>query len=492
MATQHVTFENRRGRPLAGVLDLPDDGKVRAAALLAHCFTCGKDLKGLVRMSRTLVEHGFAVLRFDFTGMGESGGTPLEGGLGGDADDVEDAAAWLAEHHAAPSLLVGHSLGGLAAILAAERMPSLVALATIGTPSEPAHVLNLVSVDPSTVGADEAVETTIAGRSFTLPGRFFAELEARTPLACLRELKLPLLVGHSLGGLAAILAAERIPSLVALATIGTPSEPAHVLNLVSVDPSTVGADEAVETTIAGRSFTLPGRFFAELEARTPLACLRELKLPLLVLHAVTDAVVSVKHAEALFQAARDPRKAYVSLGQADHLLAKESDARFAGHVLGAWAASLLEQAGGTMDVTANVSGQPRLEERLSRAVTGEGYATDAYAGGHPMRFDEPLTAGGTDTGPTPVEALRSALAACTTITLRMYANRKEWPLERIVCDVTSKSERRDGEVFTHFERRIELVGDLDAEQRKRILEIADRCPVHRSLEGTVTIETVEG
>jgi len=404
MATQHVTFDNRRGQPLAGVLDLPDDGQVRATALLAHCFTCGKDLKGLARLSRTLVEHGFAVLRFDFTGMGESGGAPLEGGLGGDADDVEDAAAWLAEHHAAPSLLVGHSLGGLAAILAA----------------------------------------------------------------------------------------ERIPSLVALATIGTPSEPAHVLNLVSVDPSTVGADDAVETTIAGRRFTLPGRFFAELEARTPLACLRELKLPLLVLHAVTDAVVSVKHAEALFQAARDPRKAYVSLGQADHLLMKESDARFAGHVLGAWAASLLEQAGGTMDVTANVSGQPRLEERLSRAVTGEGYATDAYAGGHPMRFDEPLTAGGTDTGPTPVEALRSALAACTTITLRMYANRKEWPLERIVCDVTSKSERRDGEVFTHFERRIELVGDLDAEQRKRILEIADRCPVHRSLEGTVTIETVEG
>ncbi len=403
MPTTPARITNRRGRTLAAKLETPDDGAPHATALLAHCFTCGKDLKGLVRLSRTLVDHGFAVLRVDFTGLGESGGDVGEAGLGGDAEDLLDAAAWLETEIAAPALLVGHSLGGLAAILAAPQLPSLRALATIAAPSTPEHVLGLVAVDPATLGDDERAETTLAGRTFTLPRRFFDDLAARDPLAVLRDLR----------------------------------------------------------------------------------------VPLLVLHAVTDTVVGVHHAQALFEAAHDPRKSYVSLGQADHLLARDGDARFAGHMLGAWAASLVEMAGDRLDVHAPATDAPRLPERVSRAVTGAGYATDAWAGGHPIRADEPLTSGGTDTGGTPVDLVRTALAACTSITLRMYADRKGWPLERIEVDVTSRSERKDGEVHTHYERRITLVGDLDADQRARAIEIADRCPVHRSLEGPTTIDTVE-
>lgn len=429
MATRDIEFDNRRGRRLAARLELPDDSQASATALLAHCFTCGKDLKGLVRLSRTLTEHGFAVLRLDFTGLGESEGDFAEEGLGGDADDLEDAAGWLSDEVAAPSLLIGHSLGGVAALLVAERLPSLAALATIGTPADPSHVRSLVKGDPS-------------------------ELQE---------------------------------------------------------------GETIETVLAGRSFELPKRFFDELDARSPLECLQGLKVPVAVLHSVTDKVVGIEHAERLFKAAKHPRKSYVSLGQADHVLSREVDARFAGHAIGAWAAATLEASGdarGTRATGRSASGgavsdgfvsdgvasgraahaipaRERLDQRTTRAVTGQGYATDAYAGGFPLRADEPEKVGGTDTGPTPAELMRVALASCTSITLRMYANRKEWPVRSIEVEVDSKSERKEGTVHTGFERRIRLVGDLDDEQRGRLLEIAGRCPVHRTLEGEVTIETVE-
>jgi putative redox protein len=410
MATRRVELENRRGRRLSARLDLPDEAAPGSAAsaptataLLAHCFTCGKDLKGLVRLSRTLTEHGFAVLRVDFTGLGESEGELGEAGLGGDADDLEDAAAWLASELRAPSLLVGHSLGGLAALLAAARLPSLRAVATIGTPAEPEHVQGL------------------------------------------------------LGG----------------------------------DPGELQEGERLEATVAGRSFHLPKRFFDELDARSPAQCLRELRAAVLILHSVTDEVVGIDHAERLFRAARR-EKSFVSLGQAGHLLPRERDARFAGRMIGGWAAALLEGEGDPGGTRAAIpTPRPRLEERRDLAVTEQGYATDVWAGGHPLRLDEPEDHGGTDTGPTPNETLRAALAACTTITLRMYAGRKEWPLERIECEVSGTSTREGGTMRTHLTRRIRLIGELDEDQRARLIEIAGRCPVHRTLEGEVTIDTEE-
>lgn len=402
MPTEHVTLQNRRGRELAARLERPEGAPPVATALVAHCFTCSKDLTGLVRLSRELAELGFAVLRLDFTGLGESEGDMQEAGLGGDADDLEDAARWLADELDAPSLLVGHSLGGVAALLVAGRLPSLRAVATIGTPSNAAHVLDLVE------------------------------------------------------------AGER-------------------------SPDELDDDDRIEATIGGRSFRLSGRFFRELREREPVACVRELRIPLLVAHAVTDTVVGVHHARTLMEAARDPLASYLSLGQADHLLVRADQARFAARAIGGWTAAVLDLALTTRD---DGRGE-RLDERVSRAHTADGYATEGWAGGFPLQIDEPEKVGGSDTGPNPVELLRTALAACTSITLRMYADRKGWPLERIEVDVTSSSRRKEGVVHTHFERKIRLVGELDDEQRARAIEIAGRCPVHRSLEGEVTVETVE-
>ncbi len=401
--TPNLRIPSRRGHDLAARLDTPLAAPVEATAILAPCFTCGKDLRGLVHISRTLTEHGFGVLRLDVSGVGDSEGVALEAGFAGDVHDLEDAAAWLAATHVAPSLLVGHSLGGIAAIVASQRIPTLHAIATIATPSHARDIRVRIEADP---------------KAF----------------------------------------AERLEARARLGTQGT------------------GNLE---------------RYFAEVDAAAPLKVLAQHRRPYLVLHAVSDATVGIHHAEALFHAAKDPRKAYLSLGQADHLLTSDADARFAGRLVGAWAASVLEADGVEAATTVRAARPSQREDRITRAITGAGYATGGYAGGHPIRFDEPIKVGGTDTGPTPVEVLRSALAACTTITLRMYADRKGWPLERVECDVTSTSERKDGEVFTHFARHIRLDGDLDSEQRARILEIADRCPVHRSLEGTVTIETVE-
>ncbi len=185
----------------------------------------------------------------------------------------------------------------------------------------------------------------------------------------------------------------------------------------------------------------------------------------------------------------------MSLGQAGHLLPREQDARYAGHVIGGWAAAILEGEGdprGTRPAArpAATAGE-RLDERVHRAVTRDGYATDAWAGGFPLRIDEPEDVGGTDTGPKPNELLRVALAACTTITVRMYADRKKWPLQRIEAEVDGQSKREGGVMRSTFQRRVRLVGDLDDEQRARLMEIADRCPVHRTLEGEVEIETKE-
>ena len=410
MATRSVELENRRGRRLSARLDLPADGEASATALLAHCFTCGKELAGLVRLSRTLTEHGFAVLRLDFTGLGESEGEIGEAGLGGDADDLEDAAAWLEAEMAAPSLLVGHSLGGLAALLVADRLPSLRALATIGTPSDPEHAQGL------------------------------------------------------LGG----------------------------------DPGELAEGETLDVTVAGRTFRLDKRFFDDLRERSPARCLRELRIPVLFMHSVTDNVVGIDHAERLFRAARS-EKSFVSLGQAGHLLPREEDARYAGHVIGGWAAAILEGEGDARGTRSAARGAARpaattgerLEKRINRAVTRDGYATDAWVGGFPLRIDEPTDVGGTDTGPKPGELLRVALAACTTITVRMYADRKGWPLERIEAEVDGHGKRDGGVMRSRFVRRVRLVGDLDDEQRARLMEIADRCPVHRTLEGEVEIDTEE-
>lgn len=406
MSTRKLSFDNRRGRRLGARLDVPRYGPPAAAALLAHCFTCGKDLKGLVQLSRTLTEHGFAVLRIDMTGIGESEGEFAESGLAGDAEDLQDAAEVLSAEIAPPALLVGHSFGGAAALLAAPRIASLRALATIAAPAEPAHMTSL------------------------FPG---AEEQARE-------------------------------------------------------------EGAAEVAIAGRAFRLPDAFLQELASTDPTERLARLGVPLMILHAVTDEVVAIDHATRLFMAAKHP-KSFVSLGDAGHLLPRRRDARFAGNVIGAWAAALLEPEsrrplGDPRPVPRTTAREAPDEERRTLAVTGAGLATDGTIGGFPVRLDEPESVGGTDTGPAPMQLLRAALASCSSITMRMYADRKGWPLESATVEVDSTSVRRNGSMHTTYTRTIAMTGPLTEAQRERLMQIADRCPVHRALEGDVHIATV--
>lgn len=310
-----------------------------------------------------------------------------------------------------------------------------------------------------------------------------------------REHRAPaLLVGHSIGGAAILAAAPRIPEVQAVATINAPSDPGHVKGLFA-GPLQVGADTAT-VEIAGRAFRIRNELLHELAQGPLLAAVHDLHKALLVFHAPFDEVVGVENARAIYEAARHP-KSFLSLADADHLISDPADAAYIAHVLAAWATRYLhgapppplpdaEQAAPDR-VVVHPAGPGRLAHRIR-------------AGHHHLRADEPRNVGGTDTGPTPYDLLLAALGACTSMTLRLYADRKGWPLhdvrvelrhDKIHAEDCANCETQVGRV-DRIQRIVHLEGPLDDEQRKRLLEIADRCPVHRTLESEVVVETTAG
>ena len=396
MARTDTRFTTRSGHVLTGTVVQPA-GPVRAVALFAHCFTCTRVSRAAVRLTDELARLGIATLRFDFTGLGSSEGDFASVGFPNDVDDLVAAAEHLTATVGAPQLLIGHSLGGAAVLVAAGRIPSVRAVATIGAPSDAGHVLDSIQGDLDAIEAQGSGEVSIGGRSFPLSAAF---------LRMARE--------------------------------------ADVLGAV-----------------------------------------KQLRCPLLIAHSPRDTVVGIDHARRLFEAARHP-KTFLSLDDADHLLQKDADARYAARMIACWADRYLEE----------VSASERLEPGVVRVVNhGDVLAVTIDARRHRLLADEPRESGGEDAGPTPYDLLLAALGACTAMTLRMVARRETIPLASV--EVTLSHERNHAKDCDHCEqddarvqaiyRNLRLVGEMTEAQRERLLAVAERCPVHRTLTGALHI-----
>lgn len=300
-----------------------------------------------------------------------------------------------------------------------------------------------------------------------------------------------LLVGHSLGGAAVLAAAHELgeANVAGVATIGAPSDVPHVLEIIQGDHAAIMRDGAGEVTIGGQSFSLSREFLERTEAVKLLDLVKQSRLPYLALHSPTDTIVAIEHAGALFQAAYHP-KSFVSLDDADHLLTKREDAEYAAETIASWAKRYLPLQ----------EKWPRPESGVV-VKTGHGkFGTEVHTSTHSFIADEPRSYGGEDTGPTPYDLLGAALGTCTVMTMKMYYDRKGWPVEGTSVHVTHERDHAkdcdhcedegEGAKVQSLNRRIEIRGDaLTAEQRAKIIEIADKCPVHKTLEGHLHIHT---
>lgn len=403
MKTTKIEFPGHDGQLLAARLDAPVR-KPTAYALFAHCFTCTKDIVAARRIAARMAGLGIAVLRFDFTGLGHSAGEFANTSFTSNVQDLVAAADWLRENAEAPQLLIGHSLGGAAVIAAAPEIAEVKAVATIGAPHDPGHVV------------------------------------------------------HNFG--------------------------------CSLD--TIDRDGQAEVDLAGRKFTISKGFVDDVRSQKLDQALGSLHKALLVLHAPLDQTVGIENASAIFTAAKHP-KSFVTLDSADHLLTKAADADYAAGIIAAWAGRYLETAEETS------KGQsPEGGVRVTEA-DAEGFLQDVFAGNSHILADEPKSVGGTDLGLTPYQLVGAGLGACTSMTIRMYARRKGWPLTGVSVDVTHNKihatdcadcESTTGKVDV-FNRAIKLSGDLSDEERAKCMEIADKCPVHRALEAEIKVETQE-
>ena len=306
-----------------------------------------------------------------------------------------------------------------------------------------------------------------------------------------REFEAPkLLIGHSLGGAAVLQAAKYLPSAMAVATVGAPSTLSHLAHHIDSARDEAAPEGDVEINLAGKTFRIKKEFLADLHQTRMQETVQNLNRALLIFHSPRDTIVGIENAAELFELARHP-KSFISLDQADHLLSNREDSFYVGSVLAAWARKYLS-------IAAPSSPQRDLTDNRVMVRTGrKGYQTEIIANGHRLLADEPIAVGGADTGPPPYDYLVAALGACTGMTLRMYADRHEWPLESAVVRLKHQKihatdcqecETISGKIDT-IEREIELEGPLDQEQRQRLLEIADRCPVHRTLHGEIVVKT---
>lgn len=397
---EKITFTNAEGQQLSGRMEFPADQKPHNFALFAHCFTCTKNLSAVRNISRGLTSAGFAVLRFDFTGLGESEGDFSDTNFSGNVEDLVAASDYLKEHYQAPTLIVGHSLGGAAAIFAGSQLDHIRAVATIGAPSNPKHVSHLLQ------NSIEEIEQT---------------------------------------GLAKV-------------------------------------------NLSGREFTIKKHFLDDLQVHSLPDVVNQLNKALLIMHSPQDRTVEIKNAEEIYVAARHP-KSFVSLDGADHLLMRKEDSQYAGKVIAQWAARYLQ-----------VPEAPKIQSQFDVVASLDheaGFTTAMKVGDHYMLADEPESFGGNNYGPSPYEFVSAGLSACTAMTIQMYTKRKGWQVDNVEVHTSySRSHAEDcadcedpNAKIDTFHREIKLTGDLDEAQKKRILQIADKCPVHKSLHSKTQVLT---
>jgi uncharacterized OsmC-like protein/pimeloyl-ACP methyl ester carboxylesterase len=401
--TERFQFTGSEGQQLSAALDTPE-GRIRAYALFAHCFTCGKDVLAARRIAVALAARGIAVLRFDFTGLGSSEGDFANSTFSSDVADLVRAADHLRTTRSAPALLIGHSLGGAAVLAAAEKIPDARAVVTIAAPSDPSHVTGL-----------------FAG---------------------------------------------------------------------SIDE--IRKHGKAEVSLAGRPFTIKREFLDDIAEHGLMARVSALHKALLIMHSPTDDIVGIDNATRIFVAAKHP-KSFVSLAGADHLLSDRRDAAYVADVVAAWASRYVDAA--SPDETMELGEAPRSV--IVRETGNSKFQQSISIGPHRLVADEPVAAGGEDTGPGPYDFVLAGLGACTSMTMRLFADRKSLPLQRTTVTLThskihaedcAECETKVG-TLDQIERVIAMDGTLDAEQRNRLMEIADKCPVHRTLTSEIRIVT---
>ncbi|XLS27976.1 alpha/beta fold hydrolase [Flavobacteriaceae bacterium M23B6Z8] len=400
MNSEKVIFQNKDGHQLSGKLELPVDQHPHNFAIFAHCFTCNKNLGAVRNISRALTNSGFGVLRFDFTGLGESEGDFTDTNFSGNVEDLVAAAAYLAENHTAPSLIIGHSLGGAASIFAAEEVNSIRAVATVGAPSNPNHVQHLFKSSLEEIQREGRAVVNLSGRDFTIKKQFVDDL-------------------------------------------GTKSLPEVV---------------------------------------------KQIRKPLLVMHSPQDDTVGILNAKEIYDAAFHP-KSFVSLDGADHLLMKKEDSIYVGEVIASWAKRYVK-----VPEEETIRSKHQVVASLD---TENGFTTQMKVGDHYITADEPEDVGGHNFGPTPYELVSAGLASCTAMTMKMYASFKKWDLQNIEVHTSYNKKHAsdcencesDSAKIDTFTKEIKITGNLSEEQRKKLLEIAGKCPVHRTLHNEIKIET---